>query len=405
MNGPIIAIDVSKDSSHIQAFYDLNKKFSKVIEIKHDKDGLAYLLSLISELFDTTNKEVSVVFEATGVYHKVIQRFLKENDVTFFMISPLMSAKFRQTELHANKTDKLDPKHIAKVYYNVDFLREYILEEDFYLELRKLNRYYEDCLVHLRKYKVQFKAMLEEIFPTFNSKYGTSDIYIEVVLEIFKKYPHPELLIKANPESNIRLSSNTNHHRNYVKNKIIKMKNISESIYSGVSIDDEVSQRLFINTINNIQETNRMLESVLNDMIKLAKQLDSFEIIKSIVGIGENLAARIIAELGDLSKFNNKNQLISYAGLDPMIRQSGQRSGMGLSITKKGNKYLRCLLYLGVTFNYRLKKNDPLYLFNQKKRQQKSPLKPKAANIATAHKLLDIIYGMCNNGTLYQLNK
>ena len=59
-------------------------------------------------------------------------------------------------------------------------------------------------------------------------------------------------------------------------------------------------------------------------------------------------------------------------------------------------------MYLAVSCNYRLKKGDVLYEFNQKKRQQSfSPLKPKAATIATAHKLLLIIYALCTNGTVY----
>ena len=72
-------------------------------------------------------------------------------------------------------------------------------------------------------------------------------------------------------------------------------------------------------------------------------------------------------------------------------------------ISKKGNRHLRCLLYLGASCNYRLKKKDPLYLFNQKKRQQSiSPLKSKAANIAAAHKLLTIIYALSKSGELYR---
>ncbi|MBR4608941.1 MAG: hypothetical protein IKO38_00655, partial [Erysipelotrichaceae bacterium] len=66
-------------------------------------------------------------------------------------------------------------------------------------------------------------------------------------------------------------------------------------------------------------------------------------------------------------------------------------------------RHLRCLLYLGATCNYRLKKGDPLYEFNKKKRQQSiSPLKSKAANIAAAHKLLVIIYALCKNGEQYR---
>ena len=76
--------------------------------------------------------------------------------------------------------------------------------------------------------------------------------------------------------------------------------------------------------------------------------------------------------------------------------------GLHLKISKKGNKHLRCLLYLGAQCNYRLRKEDPLYEFTKKKRQQtQCPLSSKAAYTASAHKLLVIIYSLCKNGTLY----
>ena len=73
-----------------------------------------------------------------------------------------------------------------------------------------------------------------------------------------------------------------------------------------------------------------------------------------------------------------------------------------LSISKKGNKQLRCLLYLAVTCNIRLKKVNPINQFYQKKRQQLNPLNSKAAKVACTAKLAKIIYGMCKNNTIFQ---
>jgi len=102
-------------------------------------------------------------------------------------------------------------------------------------------------------------------------------------------------------------------------------------------------------------------DETLEKIIELAKTTPHFDQIHSICGIGENLAARIIAEIGDMKRFKGKNQIVSYAGLDPMIRQSGNVDGNHLSISKKGNKRLRCLLYLAVSCNLRLKKEDTIY--------------------------------------------
>lgn len=47
-------------------------------------------------------------------------------------------------------------------------------------------------------------------------------------------------------------------------------------------------------------------ERTIGEMIKLAQELPDFNIIKSIPGIGDNLAARIIAELGDMTRFKRR---------------------------------------------------------------------------------------------------
>ena len=68
---------------------------------------------------------------------------MKDGGYTYYVISPLLAAKYRQTQLHGNKTDALDCAHIAHVYYSAR-LTPKENEEEVYIKLRSLNRYYED---------------------------------------------------------------------------------------------------------------------------------------------------------------------------------------------------------------------------------------------------------------------
>ena len=81
MQGPIISIDVSNGTSHFQAFLNADKKVGKVHKIKHDVEGFKFLLNKINELKEQEQQEVSVVYEATGVYTKTVQRFLEKNNI------------------------------------------------------------------------------------------------------------------------------------------------------------------------------------------------------------------------------------------------------------------------------------------------------------------------------------
>ena len=402
MEGCIIAFDVSKGNAHYQSFLSSNKHLHKPKKIRWNRTDFELLEKDISKLKEKSGYEkVSFVYESTGVYSLPLEKYLKDKGYDYYVISPLLSAKFRQTELHSNKTDPLDCKNIAMVYYN----RELYLnseEDSVYEQLRALNRYYEDQMEHIRKYKVTLRSYIDSIMPDYDECFPKKDVYTPVAMEILRKYPHPDKITKAKESSMIKhLSKATGHDESFIRKYVERVKTWASNTYSGVD-EDDIRVSFITELVNDLEFKIRETDNTLKMMIDLAKKTPHFEQIVSIVGIGENLASRIIAELGDMKKYTSKNQIVSYAGLDPMIRQSGKYDGDHLSISKKGNKRLRCILYLAVVCNLRQAKNDSIHNFYQKKRQQTNPLKSKAAKIACAHKLLVIIYGLCKTQNSYE---
>ena len=404
MKGPIVSIDVSKGKSDYKAFKNLNVKYTGSRSIKHTKEGFDEIVNLVREMEKKLETEVCVVYEATGVYHRVLKKVLEDNNIKQFIINPLLSAKTRKNDsLRSPKTDKLDPKSIAKTYYSHSLHNSH-KPETIYHELRELSRYYEDILVHIRKDKVSFRAQLDVVFPGYDTLFD--DLYSPVSLTIIEKYPHPEMLQKKKINTVSKVIQNKTCHRQATSDTMAdKAIEYSKTIYSGCDkgdIEVLILQRL----IKKLKEDMAEAERTIGEMIKLAQELPDFSIIKSIPGIGDNLAARIIAELGDMTRFKKKNELVAFAGLDPRISESGKNDGDHMHITKKGNKQLRCLLYLAVTCSIRLKRDDnSIKDFYIKKKQQSNPMCSKAAKTACASKLVRIIYSMCKTGELYQYNK
>lgn len=404
MKGPIVSIDVSKGKSDYQAFKNLNVKYAGSRSIKHTKEGFDEIVNLVREMEKKLETEVCVVYEATGVYHRVLKKVLEDNNIKQFIINPLLSAKTRKNDsLRCPKTDKLDPKSIAKTYYSHSLHNSH-KQETIYHELRELSRYYEDILVHIRKDKVAFRAQLDIVFPGYDTLFD--DLYGPVALAVIEKYPHPEMLQKKKINTVSKVIQSKTCHRQAVSDTMAdKAIEYSKTIYSGCDKDD-IEVLILQRLIKKLNEDMAEAERTISEMIKLAQELPDFSIIKSIPGIGDNLAARIIAELGDMTRFKKKNELVAFAGLDPRISESGQDDGDHMHITKKGNKRLRCLLYLAVTCSIRLKRDDnSIKDFYIKKKQQSNPMCSKAAKTACASKLVRIIYSMCKTGELYQYNK
>lgn len=404
MRGPVITVDVSKGSCHYQPFLENGKPMRKAKVLYDTIEGFSDLKETIGKVKEKGNVgNVPVVFEATGVYHRCLQKYLDDNSIAYFIISPLLSSAYRKTNLHGNKTDPLDCAHIAKAYYCEDNLLPFSKQEDIFVRLQKLNRYYETELIHLKKRKVSFGSYLDIIYPRLDKCFDSNgSLYDPVPMEVLKKYPHPALLLKHKESTIVKaIEKKVNHDRMFVEKIVQKMYECAKHCYSGAEVTDLEVIKL-PEMIIELQAQMNTCNTILKELVDGARKVPYFECVKSIVGIGDNLAARIIAELGDMSRFPNRRAISAFAGLNPKILQSGDVNGIHLKISKKGNRHLRCLLYFGASCNYRLKKHDPLYEFNQKKRQQaQSPLKAKAANTATAHKLLIVIYALSRSREMY----
>ena len=76
-------------------------------------------------------------------------------------------------------------------------------------------------------------------------------------------------------------------------------------------------------------------------MQMLCKTLPEYSVVRDMNCIGDVLAPRIIAEIGDVRRFRNKHSHIAYAGIDAPPYQSGAFNASERKISKRGNAYLR----------------------------------------------------------------
>ena len=124
---------------------------------------------------------------------------------------------------------------------------------------------------------------------------------------------------------------------------------------------------------------------VENEITTILSKINSH--IPTILGIGEASAASIIAEIEDISRFNDPNKLLAFAGLDPRIYQSGTQEFKG-RMNKKGSVVLRRVL-MNCSESI-LMYNPAFYTYYRKKRDE-----GKSHRVAVSHvarKLVRIIY-------------
>ena len=128
-----------------------------------------------------------------------------------------------------------------------------------------------------------------------------------------------------------------------------------------------------------------------------SKMDESIRILTSVQGIGDTMATNFMIEMGgDIQNFTNHKKLIAVAGVDPAVYQSGKHEGHG-GITKRGNRHLRRVIWLMTT--HVIMFSETFRAYYRKRIQDGLPY--KKAVLATAHKLLRIIFAMLSKKTAF----
>jgi transposase len=141
---------------------------------------------------------------------------------------------------------------------------------------------------------------------------------------------------------------------------------------------------------------------ILEQMVQLAERNfpRQLEIITSIRGIGRLTAARLIASIGDFSRFKTSRQLVSFLGLSPTLKQSGTSVYSRGHISRLGGTKIRRDLYFcaicAARFNPQCKE-----MWN---RMVKANKPGKVIIMAIENKLIRQIHAMVMSNTLYDPN-
>ena len=146
-------------------------------------------------------------------------------------------------------------------------------------------------------------------------------------------------------------------------------------------------------------EIEKELKSDVKADEQLQKRVDN---VCTAPGVGFTTAIGLIAETDGFTLFENRKQLVNYAGYDVIQNESGKSIHGKSKISKKGNSYIRHILYMpAMSAAKHNEQYNKLYdrIFDTTKIKMKG-------NVAIQRKLLLLVYTLYKNGTdfdpLYQ---
>ena len=140
-----------------------------------------------------------------------------------------------------------------------------------------------------------------------------------------------------------------------------------------------------------LKEVDTTLGLILSRMQEIAKTLPEYSVVREMGGVGNTLAPKLIAEIGDVRRFRNGKALVAFAGIDPPPYESGQFVGCNRKISKRGSASLRKVGYETMrSLKMRSRPEDPVYRYVVKKESEGKS--KKSAKIAGLNKFLRIYY-------------
>ena len=135
----------------------------------------------------------------------------------------------------------------------------------------------------------------------------------------------------------------------------------------------------------------------LKRRLRTALGLWETQLLMSVPGVSYYSALMIYAELGEISRFSEDKEVVSYVGLNPVIRESGDSRFEG-GISKKGSGRVRWILVQCAHVAVRPCNDEYLSRFYERLAERKSS---KEAIVATARELLVSMFHMLDRKEVY----
>jgi transposase len=200
----VVAFDVSMGKSTM-VIYNQYRQCEVEREFKHNRPSFEQLQETLQALIHQDGQAPEIVFEATGVYSKPLERFFQDNNYTYCRINPL-EANLQMASMRRQKTDKGDAHELTKSHFRVEREQTY-QEEEYYQQMRGLTRYYDEVDSEITHLYRRLHAILQLSFPELERLFTKRSA---LFLNIVQLYPHPdEVLVHSKTVIRNRLKANT----------------------------------------------------------------------------------------------------------------------------------------------------------------------------------------------------
>lgn len=397
----ILGCDIGSETHYLRAIDTRGRELSKsAFPFSNSSEGFQSAKEWAVNIAAANNKNQIVMgLEPTGHYWFALATWMISNGISVVQVNPYAVKQTKEVEDNSQlKDDTKDPKLIANLVKDGNFGMPY-LPEKLYGELRRLSMFRdqlnEDRIRSLNRMHREMKIY----FPEYKDAFGKIDGAFS--LELLKRAPFPEDLIALGADGIRQIWHDAKlRGRGYGRaGELLQQAGNSVGIKDGAGAG-KTAVRWFVEKIMELDEKLSDIEEQINQK---CQEIPHAENILEISGIGETIRSGILAEMGDISRFDEVKEIQKLSGLGLVACSSGRHKGE-TRISHRGRKRLRCWLFQAAkSVVSHAEEFKELHVYYTTRTE--NPLKKMQSLMVIACKLLRIIYTILTKGIKYDPKK
>jgi transposase len=399
-----VGLDVSQDDASICFLLSDGAEPVPRWTIPNTQPGAEALATTLARLAQTHQiDQLRIGMEATGLLWWHLACALKDATILapfaprIYALNPHLIKTFRANYGALPKTDRADAFLIAE---RIRFGRQ--LPSPFQLDtryapLQRLTRFRCHLAQNLAREKSYFLSFLFLTFSTYGQIAPFGDPFGATSSAVLDEFTTEELAQQSIEDLAVYLQTKG---RNRFADPDALAATLQRAARDSYRLDKVLQEPLRL-VLGTTLATIRSLQSQLKILDKtIAQELAAIpQTLASVPGLGPLWTAGLVAELGDISRFDDEAAIAQYAGLTWETRESGQFQAEDTELTKRGNSYLR---YYLVEAANSVRQHCPEYGRYYAAKYAQTPKHPhQRALVLTARKLVRLIDVLLRDGKRY----
>ena len=350
-------IDVAKLKHAITLMDEKGQILKAAFTITNNRSGFDQL----HKELQTVGGIITVGLEATGHYWLSLYDDLTRNHYPVIVLNPLQVAAYRKSGIRKVKRDASDAFWIAD-YIRVANLPPTEQNLPIFLQLRELSRFRFRLTEQVGDLKRKLLTILDRVFPEYEHLF--SSVFLQASRAILQEAVSAQEFADFDLQELANVLAEASRGRFGLEKAEALRSQARQSVGIGFLTDAvHLEMRCILAQLELLDAQRGEIDQTIADLMQQIPQY-----ITSIPGIGPVTGAAILAEIGDIQRFESADKLVAYAGIDATVYQTGQFEASEAHMSKRGSPYLRHALWCAATAAIL---HDPsLKSYYQKKRDE-----------------------------------